>query len=595
MTHKFTKTLLYSACVVALTGCPGDDDNKPKPPQNKKPIAKFTHSCNELSCSFNAQASTDPDGQITQYRWNFGDSMDGDGTVANHNYETAGTYSVKLMVTDNQNATGEQMVEITVSTKPDDPDDDDDGDDNDPVGMNECENWQSKHPDWLWCDDFESTALLTEKYGKNSVKAGKDADSLKRVENNAAHGKFSLRLKADNESKYSGSFRRNFGRVPYNSSMDDLGTKPYFDEKFNEVYYRFYVKYPKNTKGWPNQITRTFGVAGGAAQFGPQAFIATLSHGKAKESVTQGEPKLKAYSGFDPQNPDSTLKTTKWDDMDNMTLLGDDSGPDMPPVPPPPPAPPENPTVSSAAEEDPNGDDIPPPLPPGQPEPPIPPIPPPDKPDGDDNQGPLTKGKWHCVAVHLKLNSNDPYKADGVYEIAIDGKPYSKYTLSDLNWTGKWREYAINGIQFENSWADMKQSNQTTTANFAAVEKPATEELMESYLDALVISKKPINCLDTNNPDDPTPPPPPPSPDPDKPDDPVPPPPTPPTPPDNDTPPDIPPPPPPPGTPDKPDDNGDNDPPIPPGDDNDNPPGDGDDLPDDIPPPPPPPTDTVNL
>ncbi|MCX4027398.1 PKD domain-containing protein [Spartinivicinus marinus] len=613
MTPKFAKTLLYSACVMVLTGCPGDDDDKPNPPGNKKPVAKFSHSCSELSCSFDASASSDPDGNITQYSWNFGDSMNGDGPTANHSYNSAGSYMVTLTVTDNKNATAEHKLEVTVNTTPDTPDDDDDdGDGDDPVGMNECENWQSKHPEWLWCDDFETTASLTEKYGKNSVKPGKDATSLQRVETNPAHGKYALRLKADNESKNSGSFRRNFGRVPYNNSIDDLGAKPYFDEKINEVYYRFYVKYPNSTPGWPTHITRAFGVAAGSDQFGPQAFVSTLSHDKSNTAVISGEPNLQAYSGFDPNNPDSTLKTTKWDDMENLTQLGENTDP-LPPVPPPP-APPEKPTLSHFAVNQVDDDIPPPPPPPGDPEPPIPPVPP-DKPDGDDNN-PLSKGKWHCVIVHLKLNSTTPYKADGVYEIAIDGKPYSKYTLTDLNWTGKWREYAINGIQFENSWTMMGQNSQQPVNNrLATTQTQAIEGEMESYLDALVISKKPVSCLDTSNPDDPMPPPPPPG-DPDKPDDddPVPPPPKPPgddddddTPPDippppppgdpdkpdDDTPPDIPPPPPPPGDPDKPDDDGDDPGPVPPPptpDDDD----DGD-LPDDIPPPPPPPTETVNL
>ncbi|WP_222937626.1 PKD domain-containing protein [Spartinivicinus ruber] len=575
MTPKFAKTLLYSACVMVLTGCPGDDDNKPKPSKNKKPVAKFTHSCDELSCSFDAKGSSDPDGTITKYSWNFGDSMNGEGPMATHTYTKAGSYTISLTVTDNKNATAEHKVEVNVTTKPDNPDDDDDDDNDDPVGMNECENWQSNHPEWLWCDDFETTASLTEKYGKNSVKPGKDADSLQRVESDPAHGKFALRLKADSESKNSGSFRRNFGRVPYNNSVDDLGAKPYFDEKVNEVYYRFYVKYPENTQGWPANITRAFGIAAGADQFGPQSFIATLSHDKANATVVSGEPKLNAYSGFDPNNPDSTLKTIKWDDMDNLTQLGDSNDP-LPPVPPPP-TPPEKPSFSKfAVSQDDGDDDIPPPPPPpGDPEPPVPP----DNPDGDD-KNPLAKGKWHCVIVHLKLNSTAPYKADGLYEIAIDGKPYSKYTLSDLNWTGKWREYAINGIQFENNWAMMGQNNrEPVTNNLVSTDVQTTEEVMESYLDALVISRKPVNCLDTNNPDDPTPPPEPPN-DPDKPDDG-----------DDDTPPDIPPPPPP-GDPDTPDDDGDNPEPPPPTPDD----GDDDgDLPDDIPPPPPPPTDSVSL
>jgi len=28
----------------------------------------------------------------------------------------------------------------------------------------ECDNWQTAHPEWLWCDDFEATTTLTQRY-----------------------------------------------------------------------------------------------------------------------------------------------------------------------------------------------------------------------------------------------------------------------------------------------------------------------------------------------------------------------------------------------------------------------------------------------
>ena len=28
----------------------------------------------------------------------------------------------------------------------------------------ECTNWQQAHPEWLWCDDFESDAALEQDY-----------------------------------------------------------------------------------------------------------------------------------------------------------------------------------------------------------------------------------------------------------------------------------------------------------------------------------------------------------------------------------------------------------------------------------------------
>ena len=56
--------------------------------------------------SFSSAGSSDPDGSIAGYSWNFGDG--GTSTDANpgHTYAAAGTYSVSLTVTDNLGATG---------------------------------------------------------------------------------------------------------------------------------------------------------------------------------------------------------------------------------------------------------------------------------------------------------------------------------------------------------------------------------------------------------------------------------------------------------------------------------------------------------
>ena len=76
------------------------------PPANAAPVASFTSSCSNLTCSFNAAGSSDPDGTVTGYAWNFGDGTTGTGATPAHPYATAGTYSVTLTVTDNGGATG---------------------------------------------------------------------------------------------------------------------------------------------------------------------------------------------------------------------------------------------------------------------------------------------------------------------------------------------------------------------------------------------------------------------------------------------------------------------------------------------------------
>ena len=72
------------------------------------PTASFTVSCTMLNCAFDASASDDPDGTITNYAWNFGDGVTASGAseTVSHSYASAGAFTVTLTVTDNQGRTG---------------------------------------------------------------------------------------------------------------------------------------------------------------------------------------------------------------------------------------------------------------------------------------------------------------------------------------------------------------------------------------------------------------------------------------------------------------------------------------------------------
>ena len=81
---------------------------------NADPVASLSSSANGLDASFDASASTDPDGSIVSYAWNFGDGMTGTGQSVVHTYATAGTYTVELTVTDNAGATAMATDTVTV-------------------------------------------------------------------------------------------------------------------------------------------------------------------------------------------------------------------------------------------------------------------------------------------------------------------------------------------------------------------------------------------------------------------------------------------------------------------------------------------------
>ncbi len=59
-----------------------------------------------LAVTLDAGGSTDPDGSITQYEWDFGDGthITGSSDQTSHQYLTAGNYTATVIVTDNQGA-----------------------------------------------------------------------------------------------------------------------------------------------------------------------------------------------------------------------------------------------------------------------------------------------------------------------------------------------------------------------------------------------------------------------------------------------------------------------------------------------------------
>ncbi|WP_247728326.1 PKD domain-containing protein [Halovivax limisalsi] len=85
---------------------------------NEAPSAAFDASPTDPSVgetvSVDAGASSDPDGSITSYEWDFGDGETATGETATHAYESTGEYTVALTVTDDDGATDSASELITV-------------------------------------------------------------------------------------------------------------------------------------------------------------------------------------------------------------------------------------------------------------------------------------------------------------------------------------------------------------------------------------------------------------------------------------------------------------------------------------------------
>jgi PKD repeat protein len=67
-----------------------------------------------FATTLSAAGSTDPDGTIASYVWDFGDGSQGSGVTAAHTYAIAGSFTARLTVTDNRGATATSTVVIAV-------------------------------------------------------------------------------------------------------------------------------------------------------------------------------------------------------------------------------------------------------------------------------------------------------------------------------------------------------------------------------------------------------------------------------------------------------------------------------------------------
>ncbi len=82
------------------------------------PVARFTSSTNGLTVDVDGTTSSDANGPISAYAWNFGDGGTGTGVTAQHTYAAGGTYNVQLTVTDNTGITNSVTHAVTVTAPP---------------------------------------------------------------------------------------------------------------------------------------------------------------------------------------------------------------------------------------------------------------------------------------------------------------------------------------------------------------------------------------------------------------------------------------------------------------------------------------------
>ncbi|MGY5343324.1 S8 family serine peptidase [Paenibacillus glucanolyticus] len=94
----------------------GQGEN-PEPPTNQDPVAVIQAPSNakkKKNVEFDARSSVDEDGEIVSYVWDFGDGSTASKAKVKHKFNNAGTYTVRLTVTDNEGGVNSAVHTIII-------------------------------------------------------------------------------------------------------------------------------------------------------------------------------------------------------------------------------------------------------------------------------------------------------------------------------------------------------------------------------------------------------------------------------------------------------------------------------------------------
>lgn len=167
----------------------------------------------------------------------------------------------------------------------------------------ECSNWQVNHPEWLWCDDFESDGSLEQNYFDVNRVNGRFGV----VTETSYGGSGALRNRYATGVEDAGGLKFSLGRTP-------VSPKRYTDRNFEDLYWRFYMKTGPNWVGQPRKVSRaTIFASSNWAQ-------AAIGHlWEAETGLGLGLDPVSGVSG-------GTVMTTGWNDFANFKWLGKADG-----------------------------------------------------------------------------------------------------------------------------------------------------------------------------------------------------------------------------------------------------------------------------
>ena len=173
-----------------------------------------------------------------------------------------------------------------------------------PAHATECDNYQTVHPQWLWCDSFESDSAINTNYFDVDRASGRMALSS----DSPFDGSYSLQMQYVPGQDDSGSIKLSLGATP-------VSPLRYTDQKFDELYWRFYMKMSSNWTGQPFKTTR------GIVFAGSDWSEAAIGHLWEDSATSLG-------MGLDPASGvvGSTVVTTGYNDFAHLTWLGKQNG-----------------------------------------------------------------------------------------------------------------------------------------------------------------------------------------------------------------------------------------------------------------------------
>ena len=235
----------------------------------------------------------------------------------------------------------------------------------------------------IWCDDFEEDIPFNQKYFEY-INNGGDFIRLEKIGRDSSYG---MRVKWQAGEVGAGSLSKSFGKTP-DSYIGKNAAHP--AEIFDEIYWRMDVK---SQTGW---------MGGGPAKLSRAMCLANSNWAQGMMAHLWSGGTNDWYLGMDPASGialDGTLKSTKYNDFNNLRWLGFKPG-------------------KTPLYHENNSD------------------------------------KWFCIVGHVKLNK--PGQKDGVFEFWINDTLQA--SSSNLDWHSTWNNNPnnmhINAIFFENYWND---------------------------------------------------------------------------------------------------------------------------------------------